>query len=293
LSNSATKWLIHRQELTDFASGKPLPSMPRFAANLSTLYPEFDFIDRIGAAAHDGFEAVECQFPYEHDAADLARHLADRALPLVLMNAPPGDWARGDRGLAAVPGREAEFRRSVEAGLAYAQRVGCPRLHLLSGGRPGGMDANERAQWQSVYLDNLAWAAMQAAGSGITLLIEPINARDIPGYFLNRQEHAHEIVCAIDSPHLKVQMDLYHCQIVEGDLAAKLALYLPSGRVDHLQIAGVPDRHEPDLGEVNFFDLFERTDALDWAGYVGCEYRPRAGTREGLSWLRRARTTMR
>lgn len=263
--------------------------MLRFAANLSTLYPEHGFLDRIAAAARDGFDAVECQFPYEHDPAEFARRLADHGLPLVLMNAPPGDWAGGERGLAAVPGREDDFRRSVDDGLAYAARLGCPRLHLLAGRRAEGLDAALRAQWQAVYLDNLAWAVRRAEGSGITLLIEPINTRDNPGYFLNRQDHAHEIVRAIASPVLKVQMDLYHCQVVEGDLATKLALYLPTGRVGHLQIAGVPDRQEPDRGELNYADLFERIDALGWPGHVGCEYRPRAGTSEGLGWLPRAR----
>ncbi|HEU4460521.1 MAG TPA: TIM barrel protein [Methylibium sp.] len=261
--------------------------MPRFAANLSTLYPEHAFLDRAEAAARDGFAAVECQFPYEHGIERFRERLDATRLSLVLLNAPAGDWPRGERGFAAVPGREAEFRRSVEQGMDACERLGSPRLHLLAGCRAQGFDAAAHAAWQATYLANLEWAARRAEGRGLTLLIEPLNPRDVPGYFLSRQDHAHAIVAAVGAAHLQVQMDLYHCALVEGDLAAQLARWLPGGRVGHLQIAGVPARQEPDRGEVDFGGLFERIDALGWAGWVGCEYRPRAGTSEGLVWRER------
>lgn len=253
--------------------------MPRFAANLSMLYTEHPFLERAAAAARDGFEAVEWQFAYEHDAATLRAALG--SLPLVLMNAPPGDPAAGERGLAALPGREADFRRSIDQALALAEALRCPRVHVLAGRIPAG---SERAALQPTYVANLAWAAPRAAAAGVTLLIEPINGRDIPGYFLNRQDHAHEIVQQVGAPNLKVQMDLYHCQVVEGDVATKLRSYLPTGRVGHLQVAGVPERQEPDVGELNCRYLFDAIDELGWDGWIGCEYRPRGGTSEGLRW---------
>ena len=266
--------------------------MPRFAANLSMLYNEHPFLDRFAAAAADGFTAVEYLFPYDFSAAELARQLADHGLQQVLFNAPPGDWNAGERGLASLPGRQAEFRAGLRRALDYAQTLNCPRIHVMAGLVPAGAD---RAELQRTYEDNLAWAAQQAQAAGRTLLIEPINPRDIPGFFLNRQDEAHRIVQAIGSPHLKVQMDLYHCQIVEGDVAMKLRQYLPTGRVGHIQIAGVPQRHEPDLGELHHPYLFEVIDELSaacgWDGWVGCEYRPARGTSpgatsQGLGWLR-------
>ena len=272
--------------------------MPRFAANLSMLYNEHPFLDRFAAAAADGFTAVEYLFPYDFTAAELARQLASHGLQQVLFNAPPGDWNAGERGLACLPGRQAEFRAGLQRALDYAHTLNCPRIHVMAGLVQPGAD---RSELQRTYEDNLAWAAQQAQAAGRTLLIEPINPRDIPGFFLNRQDEAHRIVQAIGSPHLKVQMDLYHCQIVEGDVAMKLRQYLPTGRVGHIQIAGVPQRHEPDLGELHHPYLFEVIDELSaacgWDGWVGCEYRPARGTapgatNQGLGWLRawRART---
>ena len=266
--------------------------MPRFAANLSMLYPEHEFLDRFAAAAADGFAAVEYLFPYAHEPALLAARLADHGLQQVLFNGPPGDWERGERGMAALPGREDEFRRSIDKALSYAQALSCPRVHAMAGLAPAGV---ERARLLATYQANLDWAARQAASVGKTLLIEPINTRDIPGYVLNRQDDAHRIVTEIGAANLKVQMDLYHCQIVEGDVAMKIRQYLPTGRVGHMQIAGVPERHEPDIGEVNYAYLFDVIDevsaACDWEGWVGCEYRPRrgavaGGTTAGLGWLR-------
>ena len=264
--------------------------MPRFAANLTMLYNEHGFLDRFAAAAADGFQAVECLFPYAHAPQALRQRLADHGLQQVLFNAPPGDWEAGERGLACLPGREAEFRSGLTQALAYAEVLDCPRVHVMAGRAPAGLAP---ARLQATYEANLAWAAELAASAGREVLIEPINLRDMPGYFLNRQDQAHRIVQALRAPNLKVQMDLYHCQIVEGDVAMKLRQYLPSGRVGHLQIAGVPERHEPDIGELHHPYLFALIDQLSadsgWQGWVGCEYRPARGqvpgaTSAGLGW---------
>ena len=259
--------------------------MPRYAANLSMMYAEFPFLERFGAAAADGFEAVEFLFPYEHTEARLAALLGEHRLAQVLFNAPPGNWAAGERGIACLPGREAEFRDGVDQALGYAAALDCPRVHLMAGLVPAS--AVPKAL-RGTYAANLAWAAERAARASIDVLIEPINPRDMPGYFLNRQDDAHAILAEIGAPNLKVQMDLYHCQIVEGDVETKLRQYLPTGRVGHLQIAGVPRRHEPDTGELRHEYLAGVIDELGYAGWVGCEYRPRAGTSEGLGWWRAA-----
>ncbi len=260
--------------------------MPRFAANLSMMYAELPFLERFGAAARDGFAAVEFLFPYEWPAAPLAALLAENGLQQVLFNAPPGDFANGERGIGALPGREAEFRSGFERALDYAAALACPRLHVMA-----GLVAPDRTResMRATYLENLEWAAGRAADAKVDVLIEPINTRDIPGYFLNRQDEAHAVIVEVGSPHLKVQMDLYHCQIVEGDVAMKLRKYLPTGRVGHLQIAGVPQRHEPDVGELNYPYLFDVIDELGYDGWIGCEYRPAARTSSGLGWLRGAK----
>src|SRR5579862_7628350 len=260
--------------------------MPKFAANLSMLYPELDFLDRFAAAAHDGFTAVEFLFPYAHPASDIAARLRDNGLQQVLFNAPPGDWDRGERGLACIPGRDADFRAGIARAIDYAAALACPRVHVMAGLAPEG---SARESLYGGYVDRLRWAASQAASEGIDVLIEPINTRDIPRFFLNRQDDAHRIVADVGMVNLKVQMDLYHCQIVEGDLTTKINRYLPSGNVGHMQIAGVPARHEPDLGEVNYPYLFAVLDDIGYAGWIGCEYRPRAGTQAGgtsagLAW---------
>ena len=276
--------------------------MPQFAANLSMLYPELPFLDRFDAAAKDGFRGVEYLFPYAFDASELKARLDGNGLRQVLFNAPPGGvdrdsiataWDKaGDRGTACVPGREAEFRAGVALALDYAEILSCPRIHLMAGLLPSGVS---RDSAQSTYVANLRWAAAQAAARGRDVLIEPINTRDIPGFFLNRQDQAHHIVAEVGAVNLKVQMDLYHAQIVEGDLAMKIRQYLPTGHVGHFQIAGVPERHEPDVGEVNYPYLFNVIDEVsaqcDWQGWVGCEYRPargaqQGGTSEGLTWLK-------
>ena len=262
--------------------------MPHFAANLSLLYPELDFPDRFEAAARDGFKAVEYLFPYAWPQEALAARLKAHGLQQVLFNAPPGDWEGGERGLACLPGREAEFQAGIRQALDYATALGCPRLHVMAGLVPQGLD---REAVQPTYLANLRWAAQAAAQQGVEVLIEPINPRDMPGFFLTRQDQAHALVAEVGAPNLKVQMDLYHCQIVEGDLAMKLRHYLPTGKVGHIQIAGVPERHEPDVGELNYPYLFALLDELGYTGWVGCEYRPQrgaqaGGTSAGLDWLK-------
>jgi len=274
--------------------------MPNFAANLSMMYPELPFLDRFEAAAADGFEAVEYLFPYGFDRAELRARLQAHGLRQVLFNAPPGGvdatsiaaaWESGLRGTACLPGSEAQFRSGVALALEYAEALSCPRIHLMGGLIPEGL---EREAMQPTYLANLRWAAAEAARQGIDVLIEPINTRDIPRFFLNRQDHAHEVIERVGAANLKVQMDLYHCQIVEGDVAMKLRKYLPTGQVGHLQIAGVPQRHEPDLGELNYPYLFGVIDELKFGGWIGCEYRPQRGgepngTSAGLGWLRALR----
>lgn len=262
--------------------------MPRFAANLSLLYTELDFLDRFAAAAGDGFKAVEYLLPYAYPAQDLALRLQTHGLRQVLINAPPGDWAAGERGLACLPGREAEFEAGIATALAYARLLDCPRIHVMAGLLPEGAD---RGAARARYVANLRRAAAEAARQRVDLLIEPINTRDMPGYFLTRQEQAHALLDEIGAANVQVQMDLYHAQIVEGDLAMKLRQYLPTGRVGHIQIAGVPGRHEPDLGEINYPYLFKLLDELGYQGWIGCEYRPARGaapraTSDGLGWLR-------
>ncbi|WP_322011449.1 2-oxo-tetronate isomerase [Paraburkholderia sp. J12] len=255
--------------------------MPRFAANLTMMYPEHAFPDRIAAAARDGFAAAECLFPYELPAAELKARLDASGVELVLFNAPPGNWAAGERGLASLPGREDEFRHGIDRALDYARVLGNRRLHVMAGLR--APDTALEAQ-RELYLRNLAWAAKAAATAGVTILIEPINPRDMPGYLLNRQDDAQTIRAELNEPNLRVQFDCYHCQIVEGDLAMKLRRDI--GGIGHVQIAGVPDRHEPDIGELNYPYLFALLDELGYDGWIGCEYRPRAATSAGLEWLR-------
>lgn len=262
--------------------------MPKFAANLSMLYPELPFLDRFEAAARDGFQAVEYLFPYAFDGAEIAARLKANGLQQVLFNAPPGDWDAGERGLACLPGREAEYRAGITQALRYAGQLACPRIHVMAGLLPAGA---ERESLHGVYLENLCWAAQQALQQGVEVLIEPINLRDIPRFYLNRQDVAHALVAEVGAPNLKVQMDLYHCQIVEGDVAMKLRHYLPLGKVGHIQIASVPERHEPDGGELNYAYLFALLDELAYSAWVGCEYRPArgmqaGGTSAGLGWLK-------
>ncbi len=255
--------------------------MPRFCANLSFLYPDRPFLDRFEAAAADGFRAVEYLSPEGYTAAEIRQRLDRHALEQVLFNAAIGDYAGGERGLASIPGREEDFRAAIARALDYAAVFGNTRLHVMAGLAVPGLP---REAQRETFAANLAHAAREAASAGVTVLIEPINPRDVPGYFLTRQDEAHALVRDVGAANLRVQMDLYHCQVVEGDLASKIRQYLPG--VAHFQVAGVPGRNEPDTGEVNYPFLFALLDELGYDGWVGCEYRPRAGTSEGLGWAR-------
>jgi len=256
--------------------------MPRFAANLTMMYNEVEFLDRFAAAARDGFEGVEFLFPYAFAPEQVRRRLDDAGLDMVLFNAPPGNWDAGERGTAALPGREAEFRDGMARALEYAGQLGCTHVHVMAGIVPAQAD---RERCRATYLENLAHAAGMAAAQGVTVLIEPINRRDMPGYLLSLQDDAHAVRREVGAVNLQVQCDLYHCQIMEGDLATRLRKDIAG--IGHIQIAGVPERHEPDQGEVNFPYLFALIDELGYQGWIGCEYRPRGGTSAGLDWLRR------
>jgi hydroxypyruvate isomerase len=255
--------------------------MPRFAANLSMMYTAVPFLERFGACAADGFRAVEFLFPYEHPAQVIRDELDRHGLQQVLFNAPPGSFEAGERGIASLPGRRDEFHQGIDKAIEYAKVLGCSRVHVMAGLL---QRESEFTAQRELYVDNLGWAARRLGDAGLTMLIEPINTRDIPGYLLNTQADAHAIIERIGAPNLKVQMDLYHCQIVEGDVAMKIRKHL-SG-VGHIQIAGVPQRHEPDIGELNYPYLFELLDELGYDGWIGCEYRPKGRTSDGLRWLR-------
>ncbi len=259
--------------------------MPRFAANLSMLFREVAFLDRFAAAVAAGFAGVEFLFPYAHPAAAIAKRLRYHDLTQVLFNMPPGDWDAGDRGMAAIPEREAEFARSIDLALDYATVLGCSRTHAMAGVVPAeaAPDGSARADYEAVYAANLRAAAVKAAAHDVTVLIEPLNTRDMPGYFINNTGQARRLIEAIGEPNLKLQLDLYHCQIMEGDLATHLRELLPI--TGHIQIAGVPGRHEPDVGEINYAYLFALIDDVGYDGWIGCEYMPRGRTEDGLGWL--------
>jgi hydroxypyruvate isomerase len=254
--------------------------MPRFAANLTMLFTEVPFLDRFSAAARAGFRAVEFVSPYEHPAEEVARAAADAGVEVVLFNLPPGDWGRGDRGMACDPARGAEVREGVLRGLAYARALRCPRLHCMAGIRPAG--ATEAAL-REAYLASLRHAGRALAAEGLTLVVEGINTRDMPGYYLSTSRQAFELMDEAALPNLYYQYDVYHMQIMEGDLAPTLERRI--ARIGHVQIADPPARNEPGTGEVNFRFLLRHLDRIGYRGWIGCEYRPRAGTEAGLSWM--------
>jgi hydroxypyruvate isomerase len=256
--------------------------MPRFAANLSLLYTELPFLDRFAAAARSGFTAVEFLFPYAFAAQDIRQRLDDNGLQLVLHNFAPGNWEAGDRGLACDPARVAEFRATVAQGLEYAQVLGAPQLHCLAGIAPAGVPAN---QLRDTYLENLAHAAAACKAAGKRVLIEPINTYDFPGYYLTGTAQAIGLLDALATDSAALQYDIYHAQRTEGELAATLEKHLP--RMAHIQIADNPGRHEPGSGEIHYDFLLALLDRLGYAGWVGCEYRPRQATEAGLGWLQR------
>lgn len=254
--------------------------MPGLAANLSTLFTEQPFLERFDAAAAAGFSAVEHQWLYEQPARVLAARLEDAALEQVLFNSPSGDTAAGERGLAALPGRQDEFRRGLQTALEYAEVLRCPRVHVMAG-IPGPDVEPERAR--DTLLDNLRAALDAARGSGVTLLLEPLNAHDVPGYLLGTLAQAQSVLDELDDDGLALQLDWYHAARTEHDLVAATRRHLPS--TGHLQLAGVPGRHEPDVGTVDYPALLALVDELGYRGWVGCEYHPLTTTEEGLAWL--------
>ena len=253
--------------------------MPRFAANLSWLFTELPFLDRFDAAAEAGFRAVEFLFPYEHAPEALAKRREANGLEVVLFNLWPGDWAAGERGFGALPGREAAFRASLERALPYLEALRCPRVHALAGVPPADSDL---AACRQVFARNLSVAAEACAPLGASVTIEPINPADIPGYFLTRQDQAVAILDEVGAANTALQMDLYHCRKVEGDPAAQIARH--HERIGHVQIADPPGRHEPGRGELDFPPLFELLDRLGYAGWIGCEYRPSRDSWSSLAW---------
>jgi hydroxypyruvate isomerase len=255
--------------------------MPRFAANLTTMFADVPFPARFERAARAGFRGVEFLFPYDHAAADVSAWLRGNGLENALFNLPPGDWHAGERGLAAIPGREAEFKASVDHALRYADALKTPTLHVMAGLVPTGID------WSTcrrTYVENLRYAARTARAAGRTLVIEAINPRDMPGYLVTSQQQTHAVCEEVNDPALKVQMDFYHAQIVDGDLDTCFRAH--QHLIAHVQVAAVPSRHEPDEGEVNYRHLFSLLDTLGYSGWVGCEYRPRGRTEDGLGWMR-------
>jgi len=254
--------------------------MPAFAANLTMNYPEFGFLDRFDAAARDGFKGVEFLFPYAFPKADVGARVSGNDLRVALFNAPPGDWEGGERGLASLPGREDEFRRAIDTALEYSAVLQNRLLHVMAGLRAPEITHERQME---IYLGNIEYAARQAGSAGLTIVLEAINTRDMPGYFLNYQEDAKKVCDLVNADNVRLQFDLYHAQIMQGDLATRLRTLFDS--IAHIQAASVPLRNEPDSGEVNYPYLFGLLDELGYRGWVGCEYRPRASTSEGLEWL--------
>ncbi|MDR3535392.1 MAG: hydroxypyruvate isomerase family protein [Acetobacteraceae bacterium] len=256
--------------------------MPRFAANLSMMFNEVPFLDRFAAAREAGFEGVEFLFPYEFKPAELRSRLKAEGLTQVLFNMAPGDWANGERGMASLPGRQAEFRASVSQALEYAAALECKLVHCMAG-IPSADTSPVTAA--SLYAANLAWAAERAYAAGVRLVIEPINHRDMPGYFLNTQAQGAAVVDAIGRDRLGLQFDVYHVQITEGDITKRMERYMPV--IAHMQVADVPARNEPGTGEIGWPFVFKRMDELGYEGWVGCEYRPAGETVAGLGWRQR------
>jgi len=253
--------------------------MPKFAANLSWLFTELDFMDRFAAAAAAGFKGVECLFPYGHAAADIAAQLAHNELQQVLINAPPGDWDAGERGLGCLPGRRDDFRTAMERALDYATGIGCTRIHVMAGIAPTGADS---AQLQDVLAENLAVAADLCRGTGVRVMIEPINTADMPGYFLSSPDRAAALIEAVASPHLKLQFDIYHAAMAGLDIAGQIKRHFPV--IGHFQVAGMPGRGEPVEGDIEYPALFDLIDGLGYVGWIGCEYRPTGKTTNGFGW---------
>jgi 2-dehydrotetronate isomerase len=257
--------------------------MPRFAANLSMMFNEVPFLDRFKAASDAGFKAVEFLFPYEHSPEEVAAKAKAAGVEIVLFNMPAGNWAAGERGITGLPGREQEFRSGVDKALTYAEQLKVPRLHAMAGIAPAGVDSQT---CRATLIANLKYAARKLAERNIMLLLEAINTRDMPGFIVSTQKDSHAICEAVGEPNLKMQMDLYHMQVMEGDLATSLKRYAP--QCGHIQIAGCPERNEPDTGEIRYEYLFRLLDEIGYAGWLGCEYRPAGKTTDGLKWFHTA-----
>jgi 2-dehydrotetronate isomerase len=254
--------------------------MPLFAANLSFLFNPMPFLHRFAAAKQAGFKAVEFLFPYEFSAQLIAEKLQQHNLQNVLFNMPPGDWNAGERGIAILSGREKEFADGVAMAIDYATALACPRIHALAGIAPAGSD---KQALRKTYISNLKYAASELAKHKLTLLIEPINTQDMPGYFLNTQAEAFAICQEVGAPNINMQMDIYHMQMMGENLEANIRRYL--AHVGHIQIANVPGRHEPDQGDIDYSKIFKLLDELRYQGWVGCEYKPKTSTQEGLGWF--------
>ena len=252
--------------------------MPKLAANVSMLFPQLDFLDRFAAARKAGFRAVEYQFPYDHDAAEVARCARDAGVEVVLHNLPLGGNPKVERGIACLPGREREFRDNVERGIEYAVAAGSPRLNCISGIAPADKEHVD------VLVGNLRYAARKLGEAGLQLMLEPVSTRTVPGFILNRSQPAIDVLNAVGEGNAFLQYDLYHMQIMEGDLAMTIERLLP--RIGHMQIADVPARNEPGTGELNFDFLLRHIDALGYTGHIGCEYKPRTETLAGLGWAK-------
>jgi 2-dehydrotetronate isomerase len=252
--------------------------MPRFAANLSMMFTEVPFLDRFAAAAKAGFDAVEFLFPYEFSADEIGARLKAHQLTQALFNLYPGDWAGGERGMAALPGREEDFMASLALARPYVAATGVKRLHLMAGIIPRS-DAAALAR----YKDAIARAAATFGPLGVDILLEPLNSRDMPGYLLDSYDFAADLVTGLGLPNVKLQFDIYHCQIQHGDITTRLRTMMPI--IGHIQVASIPSRNEPGSEELNDAFLFAELDRLGYAGFVGCEYRPKAGTEAGLSWF--------
>jgi hydroxypyruvate isomerase len=255
--------------------------MPKLNANLSMMFNEVGFIDRFASAARAGFRGVEFLFPYEYPAAQIREQLDRHKLEMVLFNMPPGNFAAGDRGLACDPAKIGEFQAGVGKALEYATALGCKQLHVMAGLKPRGV--NEQTMGET-YITNLQFAGKELAKHGIGMLIEAINTRDIPGFYLNYSRQAFDIMHYADVPNLRFQYDIYHMQIMEGDLAPTIERNL--SKIGHMQLADTPGRHEPGSGEINYSFLFRHIDKIGYRGWIGCEYRPAGKTEDGLGWAK-------
>ena len=256
--------------------------MPKFAANLTMLFNEHDFLTRFDAAAKAGFEAVEFLFPYAFAAAEIKARLQANGLQLVLHNLPAGHWDAGDRGVACDPARVAEFRSGVAQAVEYAAALGVPQLNCLAGKAPAGV---AEAELRRTFVANLRFAAAELKKAGLKLLIEPINTFDIPGFYLSRSTQAIDILDEVGADNAYLQYDIYHAQRMEGELAATISKYLP--RIAHIQLADNPGRNEPGSGEIHYPFLFRHLDRIGYAGWIGCEYKPAGSTEAGLGWRER------